>query len=194
VINWSSYNFHPVVFLPSKYSVLDLSGDNVNVKPETDFWIGRYNEIRKNLYSAELFEGIRNIHVGIDIGAPVGTPCMSFSDGVIKFFGYNPQIGDYGNVIITEHEFDSIYLWALYGHLDSKSIQFKKIGQPISRGEVIGHMGNQYENGGWPSHLHFQLSFIEPATHDLPGVVSADEHFQSLQDFPDPRLVLGALY
>ena len=53
------------------------------------------------MYATELFSDGRFLHVGIDIGAPVGTPCMAFDDGEIAHFGYNPDDGDYGNVIVT---------------------------------------------------------------------------------------------
>ena len=42
--------------------------------------------------------------------------------------------------------------------------------------------------------MHFQLSFEEPLTHDMPGVVADKDHAQALRTFPDPRLVLGDLY
>ena len=47
-------------------------------------------------------------------------------------------------------------------------------------------LGNNQENGGWEPHLHFQLSLIEPLTHDLPGVVSSEDRKQALLDYPDP--------
>jgi hypothetical protein len=55
-------------------------------------------------------------------------------------------------------------------------------------------MGDKDENGGWDPHLHFQLSLIEPETHDMPGVVSPEDREQALRDYPDPRLVLGPIY
>ena len=146
------------------------------------------------MYSTDLFEGGRFLHVGIDIGAPVGTPCMAFADGEISHFGYNPADGDYGNVVITKHLFDGVPLWALFGHLDAASIAGKRVGQPVSAGEIICWMGEKHENGGWEPHLLFQLSLIEPQTHDLPGVVAPEDRQQALLDYPDPRLVLGPLY
>ena len=32
-----------------------------------------------------------------------------------------------------------------------------------------------HENGGWPPHLHFQLSNEQPTTHDMPGAVTPAE-------------------
>tara|TARA_B110000438_G_scaffold69318_1_gene69564 strand:- start:1412 stop:2011 length:600 start_codon:yes stop_codon:yes gene_type:complete len=189
----SSGNFHPVVDLPKNYTVLDLTNNLWN-SPETEFSIGRYDEFRPNMYTTTIFEGIRNIHMGIDLGGPVGTPCMSFMDGEITHFGYNSEPGDYGNVIIIKYIISKIIVWALYGHLDSQSISNIHVGQNVKRGEVVGHFGNNQENGGWEPHLHFQLSLIEPVTHDLPGVVSSEDRVQALLDYPDPRLVLGPLY
>jgi murein DD-endopeptidase MepM/ murein hydrolase activator NlpD len=193
MIDWDSHEFQPVVHLPDEYEVRDFtSGDDSPSKYEYD--IGRYDEQRPGMYSTDLFAGSRFLHVGIDIGAPVGTPCMAFANGEISHFGYNPADGDYGNVIITKHLLDGVPLWALYGHLDAASIAGKRVGQPVSAGEVICWMGDKHENGGWEPHLHFQLSLVEPETHDLPGVVAPEDRKQALLNYPDPRLVLGPLY
>lgn len=42
--------------------------------------------------------------------------------------------------------------------------------------------------------VHFQLSLLEPETHDMPGVVASSQHAESLRIYPDPRMVLGPLY
>ena len=193
MINWKNISFNPVVDLPDKYKVLDLTQGAWN-SDGSEYSIGRYDEYRPNVYTTDLFEGIRNIHVGIDIGGPVGTPCMAFMDGKIHKFGYNSEAGDYGNVIVTEHKISGKRIWSLYGHLDSQSITDKVEGQIIKKGETIGHFGDENENGGWEPHLHFQLSTVEPETHDLPGVVSNEEREIALKKYPDPRLVLGPIY
>lgn len=193
MIDWRTEDYHPVVHLPDEYEVRDFTNGDYSPS-EYEFDIGRYDELRPGMYSTDLFSDGRFLHVGIDIGAPVGTPCMAFDDGEISNFGYNPDDGDYGYVVITKHIIDGRSVWALYGHLNSKSIENKEIGQKISKGEVICWMGDKHENGGWESHLHFQLSLKEPETHDLPGVVSPDNRDQALQDYPDPRLVLGPIY
>ena len=193
MIDWRTEDYHPVVYLPDEYEVRDFTNGEYSPS-EYEFDIGRYDELRPGMYSTELFSDGRFLQVGIDIGAPVGTPCMAFDDGEISHFGYNPDDGDYGHVVITKHIIDGRSVWALYGHLNSKSIENKEIGQKISKGEVICWMGDKHENGGWESHLHFQLSLKEPETHDMPGVVSPDNRDQALEDYPDPRLVLGPIY
>ena len=193
MIDWRTEDYHPVVYLPDEYEVRDFTNGEYSPS-EYEFDIGRDDELRLGMYSTELFSDGRFLHVGIDIGAPVGTPCMAFDDGEISHFGYNPDDGDYGHVVITKHIIGGRSVWALYGHLNSKSIENKEIGQKISKGEVICWMGDKHENGGWESHLHFQLSLKEPETHDMPGVVSPDNRDQALEDYPDPRLVLGPIY
>ena len=193
MIDWSVHQFREVVGMPDEYTVLDLSEGQWD-SPETLFCIGKYNELRPGMYNTEIFGGERFLHVGIDIGGPVGTPCMAFMEGEVSHFGYNPEPGDYGNVIITKHCIDGTNLWALFGHLNSKSLEGKFVGQKVKAGEVIAWFGDFDENGGWDPHLHFQLSLIEPVTHDLPGVVAPEDREQALRDYPDPRLVLGPLY
>ena len=193
MIDWSSKEYRPVVDMPDDYTVLDLSLGVWN-QPETEFSIGKYDEVSPHLYNTELFGGERNVHIGIDIGGPVGTPCMAFMDGEISHFGYNPAAGDYGNVVITKHEISGFSVWALYGHLDAASIGGKIVGQRVVAGEVVAWFGSFEENGGWEPHLHFQLSLIEPGTHDMPGVVAPGDREQALKDYPDPRHVLGPIY
>jgi len=150
--------------------------------------------VRPGTYETDLFDKGRNIHVGIDIGAPVGTDVHAFAPGWIECFGYNPADGDYGHTIVTGHRIDGVEIFALYGHLDARSTTGKLAGEEIAIGAVIGHVGAEHENGGWPPHVHFQLAWQRPASHDMPGVVTAKELSQALQDYPDPRLVLGPLY
>jgi murein DD-endopeptidase MepM/ murein hydrolase activator NlpD len=195
MINFQKYSFHPVVHLPDEYEIRDFSTrENPHRRATLPFSIGRYDEDRVNMYDQEIFEGRRTVHMGIDIGAPIGTLVHSFWEGWIYACGYNREPGDYGHVIVTEHRLDGLSLWALYGHLSEPSIAGKLNGQKICHGEVLGTIGRETENGGWPPHLHFQLSYTRPATHDLPGVVAPADRAQALLDYPDPRLVLGPLY
>jgi hypothetical protein len=58
----------------------------------------------------------------------------------------------------------------------------------------LAFIGAEHENGGWPPHLHLQLSVNEPVGNDLPGVVTDEERLQALKDYPDPRLIVGNVY
>ena len=191
-LDFDGYNFHFIVDLPELYHVHDFT-KRVEKSP-LEYSIGKYDENRKGLYESELFEGKRTHHVGIDIGGPVGTPIYAFHNGIIFDKKYLPADGDYGNVIIMEHEFNGTKLWALYGHLSSESLETFKIGDIVETGQLIGWFGDKNENGGWEPHVHFQISREEPMNCDLPGVVTPDEREQALWKYPDPRLVLGPLY
>ena len=193
-IAWASHAFHPVLALPSEYDVLDLTGTSPPTPRTSQYSVGRYDEDRAGMYTTPLFEGSRTVHVGIDIGAPTGTPVLAFNDGTILAAGHNPADGDYGYVFVTEHLLDGVPLWALYGHLDPRSVAGKEPGQPVRAGEILGWLGAEADNGGWPPHLHFQLSLERPATHDMQGVVALGDRASALARHPDPRLVLGPLY
>ena len=204
----------------------------IDKRPWKDRWgIGKYDENRDGgMYNSDLFDdldntidgygGRRTVHLGIDLGGPVGTPVHAFCDGIVHSVGYNPERGDYGYVVVVEHRWgDNKTCWALYGHLDEsvltvnpksnahwvkklvailvkKPKKLLKPGDSIQKGQVIGRMGDFDENGGWiHSHLHFQLSTKPPdQPHDMPGASSVQDRIEALRQYPDPRYVLGPLY
>ena len=187
--------FHPVIHLPKEYPVFDFTrGDRPIEVEKFAFGVGRYQEKRPNVYRSEIYDGIRDIHMGIDLFAPLHTPIHAFAEGRIHLFGYNEAELDYGYTVITEHRFEGFSLYALHGHLSAKSVEGKVAGQIIKRGEVIAWVGDRHENGGWAPHLHFQLSYEKPLKPDMPGVVSEVDLPVALLKYPDPRLVLGPLY
>ncbi len=214
--------FHPVcpVLTADNFYVRDFTKGLVGeAKPSghaaLPYSIGRYNERRSSMYTSELFAGSgssddtwsagaladsvsaderRDIHIGVDVMGPVNTPVHAVANGTIHAVGYNPAALDYGNVIVTKHEANGITFWALLGHLSGKSIEGKAVGDKVARGQLLGWFGDTHENGGWPPHVHFQLSLIEPPTHDMPGVVSTSQHAQALKDYPDPRWVMGPVF
>lgn len=189
------YQFSPVIKLPEEYYVHDFRQGEDPLPSGQEYSVGRYNEVRQNMYTSELFtKDKRNIHMGVDIAAPVGEKVFSFYEGELFLFHNNDQEGDYGPTLIVKYSFEQATLYALYGHLSLESLQNKVVGQKIKQGEVLGTIGDSFVNGGWFPHLHFQLSLKEPKTADMLGVVSELEHKQALKDFPDPQWVLGPLY
>ena len=54
----------------------------------TKWVVGKYDEVRVGVYNTPLFGGVRNVHVGIDIGGPVGTPVLAVADGSFHSVGY----------------------------------------------------------------------------------------------------------
>lgn len=184
------------------------------------FDVGRYDEDRQNMYTSSLFleeEGggspakrRRTVHVGLDVGAPAGTPVYAFADGVVHAAGYNPELGDYGHVVVVAHalagrrrwnrkarvaEEDTATVYALYGHLGARGSKGRRPGRTVRKGQVVGYVGNVAENGGWTgTHLHFQLAVHPPKTHDMPGAVAMVNREEALLEYVDPRYVVGELY
>lgn len=186
--------FHPVVKLPQSYDVLDFTRmRSYPVSEPGTYSIGRYNEKRAGVYDFELFAGKRDNHIGIDIGGPTGTEVHAFFEGEIFLLGDNRNAGDYGPTVITRHVLGDVELYALHGHLSLSSLN-RKVGDKIAKGEIIGWFGNEQENGGWPPHLHFQISLVPPLVPDMPGAVSDEDLEAALKVYPDPRSVLGAIY
>jgi murein DD-endopeptidase MepM/ murein hydrolase activator NlpD len=196
--------FASVLELPPGAPVFDLSRGFAPPEVETArYGIGKYDEHRPGLYTSKLFiKDDRTVHMGIDLFAPVGTPVHAFADGEIHLVGYNSEPLDYGCTVVTRHRLgreeagndEGFTLYALHGHLNRASLEGKREGQPIRRGEIIAWVGPKEENGGWLPHLHFQLSFARPDRPDMPGVVTLRDRALARLKYPDPRLVLGPIY
>ena len=45
------------------------------------------------MYTRALFSGARPVHMGVDLGGPVGTAVHAFSEGVVLHSGVNPTDG-----------------------------------------------------------------------------------------------------
>ena len=181
--------YHPVVLFPQPPVVLDLRGPHLTPHDHV-YTLGRYDEERC-IYTQDLFEGQRTLHIGLDLGAPAGTPVHAFTDCTLYAFGLNPADGDYGPTLVTQQQVGDETLWALFGHLSLDSLADKHEGMPIQRGDVIGWIGREEENGGWPPHVHLQLAREAPIGHDMPGVVAVSERESALHRYPDPQLLLG---
>lgn len=198
MIDFSQYHFHPVILLPSNYEVYDFTkGYDPNRKLNSPFGIGKYDEQRVGMYTTEMYTKspeLRNIHMGIDIGAPAGTPVHAFYAGEVFLTANNHQEGDYGYTLITKHILHDTPLFVLHGHLSAKSIEGKKPGQKFQAGEVIAWLGEKHENGGWNPHLHFQVSLEKPEVCDMPGVVSESQREKAKRIYLDPQCILGKLY
>lgn len=178
-----------VIDLPDDAPVLDLSRGPLAAAPP--FWIGAWDEDRRGAYPQALFGGTRTLHVGLDLGAPAGTPVRAHADGVVVFAGINPAPGDYGGVIVTRHaDADGPY-WALWGHLAHADARRWRPGDAVARGGVLACLGAPEENGGWAPHLHLQLAVAPPTTHDLPGVVDPAARADALRRYPDPARIVG---
>lgn len=90
--------------------------------------------------------GIRKFHSGLDISAPYGSPVRSAMYGIVEKTGYDEG---YGYFIVIKH---SSSTKTLYGHLSEILV---KEGQRVSRGQIIGRVGDTGMTTG--PHLHFEV-------------------------------------
>jgi murein DD-endopeptidase MepM/ murein hydrolase activator NlpD len=85
-------------------------------------------------------------HLGIDYGAPTGTPVRTVGNGVVEFAGVQ---NGYGNVVIVRHSNQNETLYAHLSRIDVRK------GQSVDQGQKIGAVGAT----GWATgpHLHFEF-------------------------------------
>jgi murein DD-endopeptidase MepM/ murein hydrolase activator NlpD len=86
------------------------------------------------------------LHGGIDLAAPIGTPIVAASDGVVVDAG--PTAG-YGAWVKIRHSDGTV---TLYGHVNTWTVQ---IGQRVFAGDQIATVGNRGNSTG--PHLHFEV-------------------------------------
>ncbi|MDO9355066.1 MAG: peptidoglycan DD-metalloendopeptidase family protein [Solirubrobacteraceae bacterium] len=85
------------------------------------------------------------LHAGIDIAAPIGTPIRAADGGRVAIAGV---VSGYGNYTCIQH---SASLSTCYGHQSSIAV---KVGQTVTKGQIIGLCGNTGHSTG--PHLHFE--------------------------------------
>lgn len=193
----ASRPFARVVDYPEPIPVFDFTSSYDPEAVRARGWgIGGYNERRvQSMYNnADLYDEARCIHMGVDIWGPAGTAVHAFTDGEVYAVEHHDAPRNYGPTVITQQQVDGETLWALHGHLSVETLDHVAPGQTVRRGEVIGWFGSPDENGGWPPHLHFQLSRTAPADGDMPGVVAPSDRAKALTIYPDPRRVLGDVF
>lgn len=91
-----------------------------------------------------------HFHKGIDIANGTGTPVRAAASGVVAFVGYNPYDYDPAFMVIIGHAHG---LTTEYAHLLPRYLVHA--GQYVSKGRLIGYMGNTGHSTG--THLHWQV-------------------------------------
>ncbi len=159
--------------------------------------IGRYGEARI-MYWSPLFAGDtpdaerRTVHLGLDLFAPAGTPVHAPLPGTVYDFADNRAPGDYGPLIVLQHETDAgDRFFTLYGHLSRESLDGLERGRRVAAGERLAWLGSADVNGGWHPHLHLQLIVdLLDRGCDYPGVCHASTRRVWCELSPDPNLLL----
>ena len=105
--------------------------------------------------------GYMQAHMGVDYGAPLGTPVWAVGDGVVRQAGWN---GGCGNSVTIRHRNG---LETLYCHLSSVAVS---AGRAVSQKQVIGAVGSTGLSTG--PHLHYAVlrggAYMNPAQLKVP--------------------------
>lgn len=86
------------------------------------------------------------LHAGVDIAVPTGTPVRAAAAGIVTYSGAK---GGYGLLVTIDHGHS---VETRYGH---NSRLVVRVGQRVSRGQVIAYSGNTGRSTG--PHLHFEI-------------------------------------
>jgi Ser/Thr protein kinase RdoA (MazF antagonist) len=134
----------------------------------------------------------RTVHLAVDVWQPAGEEVRAAFSGVVEGAEYRPEDRDFGGVVVLRHETpDGTPFFTLYGHLSRASAERRATGDRIDRGEVVGVLGDESENGGWPPHLHFQvLTTLLGMGTGVHGVAAPSQLRIWRSVSPDPDLVL----
>jgi murein DD-endopeptidase MepM/ murein hydrolase activator NlpD len=90
------------------------------------------------------------LHDGTDFGGGCGTPIRAAASGVVTDRYYN---GGYGNRLFVSHGvIDGSSITTVYNHLSKYKA---RVGERVSKGEVIGYVGTTGYSTG--CHLHFMV-------------------------------------
>jgi murein DD-endopeptidase MepM/ murein hydrolase activator NlpD len=98
-------------------------------------------------------------HLGVDYGAPTGTPVRTVGDGVVEFAGVQ---NGFGNVVIVRHNPSDVTLYAHLSRFDVRQ------GQSVTQGQRVGAVGST----GWATGPHLHFEFRINGAHQDPLVVA----------------------
>ena len=148
----------------------------------------------------EITQGFVNGHRGLDLVGPNYTldDIVSYANGTVNMVtnGYGNGQGEgvnwaYGNFVKIINDDGTV---CLYAHMEYTSV---KVGQRVSKGQVIGRMGNSGNSFG--GHLHWEFwscndyyknidpsPYLSPKEIVLPKVVERDKNKRQFQvDYND---------
>lgn len=105
--------------------------------------------------------GRLQVHHGVDLVNPIGTPIHAAGDGTVVYAGddlttlFAPINNYYGNLVVIQHNIlspEGFPVFTLYGHMQQVTA---RIGQVVREGDVIGVVGASGIALG--PHLHFEV-------------------------------------
>ena len=111
-------------------------------------------------YRQSPFTGQREMHEGLDVAAPHGSPILATADGVVSFSG---PLAAFGNVVFINHGHG---FTTFYAHNSSNRV---KEGQQVKRREVIAYVGTSGRTTG--PHVHYEVQVNGTTVNPLKYIV-----------------------
>jgi len=111
-------------------------------------------------YRKSPFTGQREMHEGIDVAAPQGTPIVATADGVVSFVG---PLFSFGNVVFINHGHGFTTFYAHAGSIRAKE------GQQVKRGEVVAYVGMTGRTTG--PHVHYEVQVNGATVNPLKYII-----------------------
>ena len=99
------------------------------------------------------------IHRGLDISVPKGTPIMAAADGIVEYCGKNRTSGNYVSINHMSNKFG--YKTA-YAHLNKIYVKHK---QKVKRGDIIGEVGRT--GMATAPHIHYEVWYYGKAVNPM---------------------------
>lgn len=107
------------------------------------------------------FGGTFELHDGIDLLGPHGSPIYATANGRVEKAEYS---GGYGYHVVLKHGYG---YETLYAHLSKLAVP---VGAQVKRGQIIGYMGSTGRSTG--THLHYSVRHQGEAIDPKPYMVS----------------------
>ena len=140
--------------------------------PPTAGYLSSGFGIRLNPFSRgnETGDSLLGYHSGLDISNAEGTPIQATADGEVIEAGWMDR---YGNGVVVAH---NDHLETLYGHMSRVKV---KVGQKVSRGDILGAMGHTGNATG--VHLHYEVRLNNRCVNPQPYMRLQREWLSSLR-------------
>ena len=113
-------------------------------------------------------------HLGVDYGAPSGTPVRSVGEGTVEFAGWQ---NGYGNVVEVRHGKERSTLYAHLSRIDVRK------GQGVEQGQRLGAVGAT----GWATGPHLHFEFRVNGQHQDPLSVAKASETLTIDSTMRPR-------
>ena len=107
-----------------------------------------YTTLSSDFGTVRWIYGVKDVHRGMDVPAPAGTPIYAAADGVVSTTAH----WSYGTCVKISH---SPSLVTIYGHMSARAEGITD-GVFVTQGQLIGYVGSTGNSTG--NHLHFEVN------------------------------------